>query len=274
MSGSRKTVVVSGAFDRVDAPLFRFLHEASKRGRLKVLLWSDAVIEAVHGKAPTFKLAERKYIVNALRYVDDILTVERLENSDALPHVEAAGTLWAVTEAEHAPAKRAYCASTEIEYTMIPDADVAGFPEMHAAPTSPDKKHIVVTGCYDWFHSGHVRFFEEVSAHGNVHVIVGHDENVKLLKGEGHPMFAQELRRYMAQSIRFVTQAYVSTGHGWMDAEPEIARIRPDIYAVNEDGDVPEKRKFCEERGLEYAVLKRTPKEGLPRRESTKLRGF
>ena len=56
--------------------------------------------------------------------------------------------------------------------------------------------------------------------------------------------------------------------------EPEVGRIQPDIYAVNEDGDVPEKREFCQRLGLEYVVLKRTPKEGLPKRESTKLRGF
>ena len=46
-------------------------------------------------------------------------------------------------------------------------------------------------------------------------------------------------------SIRYVKQALISTGHGWMDAEPEIERIKPDMYAVNEDGDKPEKRAFC-----------------------------
>ena len=59
-----------------------------------------------------------------------------------------------------------------------------------------------------------------------------------------------------------------------MDAEPEIYEIKPDLYVVDEDGDKPEKRAFCEEHGLEYVVLKRAPKEGLPRRESTILRGF
>jgi len=105
-------------------------------------------------------------------------------------------------------------------------------------------------------------------------VVVGHDENVRLLKGEGHPMFTDRERRYVVQSIRYVKQALVSTGSGWMDAEPEIARIQPDVYAVNEDGDKPEKRAFCEQHGLEYLVLKRVPKEGLPKRESMALRGF
>jgi hypothetical protein len=66
----------------------------------------------------------------------------------------------------------------------------------------------------------------------------------------------------------------ISSGDGWLDAEPEILQIKPDIYAVNEDGDRPEKREYCEANGIEYRVLKRTPKEGLPRRQSTDLRGF
>ena len=80
--------------------------------------------------------------------------------------------------------------------------------------------------------------------------------------------------RYMVGSIRYVAQALISTGHGWLDAEPEIERLKPDIYAVNEDGDKPEKRTYCREHGIEYVVLKRLPKAGLPRRESTKMRGF
>lgn len=87
-------------------------------------------------------------------------------------------------------------------------------------------------------------------------------------------MFPQEVRRYMVSSIRYVTQALISTGHGWLDAEPELKRLKADIYAVNEDGDKPEKRKYCQENGIEYVVLKRLPKAGLPRRESTVMRGF
>ena len=109
---------------------------------------------------------------------------------------------------------------------------------------------------------------------GSVYVVVGHDANIKLLKGEGHPMHSADERRYMAGSIRFVKRALVSTGDGWLDAEPEIEQIKPDIYAVNEDGDVPEKSSYCKAKGIECHVLKRTPKEGLPKRQSTEFRGF
>ena len=159
---------------------------------------------------------------------------------------------------------------------MLRDEDLRGFPEPPPEPAgpAPGRKRVVVTGCYDWVHSGHVRFFEEVSAYGDLYVIVGHDANIRLLKGAGHPLFPQEERRYVVGSIRYVTQALITTGEGWLDADPEIRRLKPDIYAVNEDGDRGGKREYCAKLGIEYLVLKRTPAPGLPPRTSTDLRGF
>jgi hypothetical protein len=78
----------------------------------------------------------------------------------------------------------------------------------------------------------------------------------------------------MVGSIKFVKQVLISSGSGWLDAEPEIQRIKPDIYAVNEDGDRGGKREYCAKLGIEYLVLKRAPATGLPKRTSTDLRGF
>jgi glycerol-3-phosphate cytidylyltransferase-like family protein len=113
-----------------------------------------------------------------------------------------------------------------------------------------------------------------VSTYGNLYVIVGHDANIRLLKGAGHPLFPQEERRYVVGSIRCVTQALITSGEGWLDADPEIRRLKPDIYAVNEDGDQGGKREYCAKLGIEYLVLKRSPAPGLPQRTSTDLRGF
>ena len=134
-----------------------------------------------------------------------------------------------------------------MNYQVIRQAVLRSFPKYQNPPVleNPDgRKKVVVTGCYDWFHSGHVRFFEEVSELGDLYVVAGSDHNVQLLKGDGHPMFLQDERRYVVQSIRYVKEALISSGSGWMDAEPEIAWIRPNIYAVNEDGDQPEKRRL------------------------------
>jgi cytidyltransferase-like protein len=273
-----RNVVVSGSFDNIRSRDVRFLEEAAKLGILCVRLWSDATVERLEGKLPKFPLEERLYILNAIRYVscveicpDEAIAVNMLPClSGILPEV------WAVDEAADNPSKRAYCVAHGIEYVVIPEASLHEFPASSPAekyPTSGRKK-VMVTGCFDWLHSGHVRFFEEVSGLGDLYVGVGHDANLRLLKGEGHPLFSEAERRYMVQSVRHVKEAVITSGHGWMDAEPEIQRLGIDAYAVNDDGDQPEKRAFCATKGLEYIVLTRTPAPGLPRRESTELRGF
>ncbi len=271
-------VFLSGSFDDLRSRHVRLLQEAARLGPVHVLLWSDDVVRNLAGAPPRFGQDERIYLLQALRYVSVLTLVTDLASPDQLPGVGnlAAKGIWVMLEGEDSAARRAYCRRAELDCHVIADPALEGFPELETdqwlAPSSRPK--VIVTGCYDWLHSGHVRFFEEVSALGDLYVAVGNDVNVRALKGEGHPMQTQDERRYMVQSIRYVTQAVITKGMGWMDAAPNINEIRPDIYAVNEDGDVPEKAAFCAEHGLEYVVLKREPKEGLQRRSSTALRGF
>jgi cytidyltransferase-like protein len=269
-------VVVTGSFDDLRSRHVRFLEEASKLGDVHVLLWSDETLRALEGQAPKLSEAERAYLLQANRYVEQVTLVTSQVERDAIPQVEKIRPeMWVVDEANDNAWKRAFCESRGLGYRVVRDRDLKGFPLVRLDPEKqPSRQKVIVTGCYDWFHSGHVRFFEEVSGLGDLYVVVGSDANVRLLKGDGHPMFSQDERRYMVQSVRYVKQALISTGQGWMDAEPEIAMIKPDMYAVNEDGDKPEKHEFCQAHGIQYVVLKRTPKEGLPRRQSTDLRGF
>lgn len=269
-------VHVTGSFDDLRSHHMRFLQEASRLGDLHVLLWSDEIVRSLEGSAPRFPQAERLYLVQAVRYVKQVTLVTDRFDRNTLPQVnDLKPDAWVVEAAVDNAQKRAYSAARHLTYKVLHPEDLHGFPvdPIDTAADAAQKKG-VVTGCFDWLHSGHVRFFEEASGLGDLYVVVGHDANVRLLKGEKHPLFAQEERRYMVQAIRHVKQALISTGHGWMDAEPEINRIKPDMYIVNEDGDVPEKRNFCDRHNLEYVVLKRTPAEGLPRRESRALRGF
>ena len=270
------SVVVSGGFDDLRSAQVRFLEEAAKLGPLHVLLWSDAAIGRIEGRKPKFPQAEREYFLRAIRYVGGVSLDCDPAGPDglALPNgLQPAA--WVVDAAGANEIKRAYCRASGLEYRVLRPEALQELPgALPDPPVTPGRKRLLVTGCYDWFHSGHVRFFEEVSELGDLYVVVGHDANIKLLKGDGHPLFPENERRYLVQSIRYVTQALISTGDGWLDAEPEIRRIKPDIYAVNEDGDRPEKREYCQSRGIEYRVLKRLPKAGLPRRQSTNLRGF
>jgi cytidyltransferase-like protein len=255
----------------------RFLEEAAKGASLHVLLWCDELIRSVTGKEPKFPQEERLYMLDAIRYVDKVAIVGEGFDIETVGDIsKARPDTWVVDERSDTVAKKEYCRANGIAYKVVAESELQDFPDCESVGADADSKSkkVVVTGCFDWFHSGHVRFLEEVSEYGDLYAIVGHDKNIELLKGQGHPMFGEQERRYVLASIRFVKRAIVSTGDGWMDAEPEILELKADIYAVNKDGDKPEKAEFCKKHGLEYLVLKRLPKKGLTRRESTDLRGF
>ena len=275
MSIGKPSVVVCGAFDNIGATDLRLLEEAAKLGELTILLWPDEAGPALTGRPYKFPLAERQYFLNDVRYVSQVIPVSGPILLGELPSAPGfRPTVWVDRESGDNPGQRAFSQRHGLTHVVVPEPALHTWPEPAPMPSTPGKKRVVVTGCYDWFHSGHVRFTEEVSAHGDLYVIVGHDANIRLLKGEGHPLLPEAQRRYVVGSIKYVKQALISTGNGWLDADPEIKRIKPDIYAVNEDGDKGGKREYCEQTGIEYLVLKRTPAPGLPRRTSTDLRGF
>ena len=276
MSGPLQ-VAVTGSFDDPRSRSIRFLQEAARFGELTVLLWPDETARELEGKPPQFPLAERAYFLQALRCVKRVVAASGVVNMNSVPVAPGFNPgLWVVEESRAGAPQREFCAKRGLQCRVLGGGELDGFPafQKSPAPAGPARKKVVVTGTFDWFHSGHVRFFEEASGLGDLYVVVGHDANIRLLKGEGHPLFPQEERQYMVQSIRFVTEALISTGQGWLAAAPEIQRLKPDIYAVNEDGDKGGKREYCQQQGIEYVVLQRAPAPGLPRRSSTVLRGF
>ena len=268
-----KQVVISGGFDDIKSRDLRFLEEASKLGDVTVLLWPDAVLEKLAGQPPKFSFAERNYLLNAVRYVGKVVAADAAGDFNSLPK-ELRAEIWADRAAKQNSAREKFAAENRIAYRVFTPDELSGFPEPPPMPSAPGRKKVVATGCYDWFHSGHVRFCEEASAYGDLYVCLGSDANVRLLKGAGHPLWPQDERRYVVGSIKFVKQALITTGAGWVDADPEIQRLKPDFYLVNEDGDKGGKREYCQKLGIEYVVLKRAPAPGLPPRNSTSLRGF
>jgi len=265
-------VAVSGAFDDLRSRELRFLEEASRLGSLTVLLWPDDLVERVTGCMPKFPLAERRYLLEAVRTVGEVLVADSMLAPSELPETLQAD-VWADYPPTAAAERGAWCAARNMAYRVFDAGELAGFP-VPVQTAASNRKKVVVTGCYDWLHSGHVRFFEEVSQYGDPIVILGNDENIRFLKGEGHPLLTQDERRYVVGSFKFVSQTLIASGKGWVDADPEIQWLKPDIYAVNEDGDKGGKRDYCLANGIEYLVLSRTPAPGLPRRSSTDLRGF
>ena len=132
-------------------------------------------------------------------------------------------------------------------------------------------KKVFVSGCYDLLHSGHVEFFRQASAYGDLYVGIGSDRTILGYKGH-KTVYSEQERLFMVKSIRYVKDAFINQGSGILDFLPTLDIVKPDILVVNSDGGSEDKRRVCEERGMEYIVLDRVPKEGLEARSSTDLK--
>ena len=132
-------------------------------------------------------------------------------------------------------------------------------------------KKVFVSGCYDLLHSGHIEFFRQAAQYGDLYVGIGSDATILQYKSH-RTLYPEQERLFMVQSIKYVKEAYINKGTGVMDFVPTVEMLKPDRFVVNADGSSEEKRRFCEERNIEYIVLERTPAKGLNARSSTDIK--
>ena len=132
-------------------------------------------------------------------------------------------------------------------------------------------KKVFVSGCYDLLHSGHIEFFRQAAQYGDLYVGIGSDATILQYKNH-RTLYPEQERLFMVQSIKYGKEAYINKGSGVMDFVPTVEMLKPDRFVVNADGSSEEKRRFCEERNIEYIVLERTPAKGLNARSSTDIK--
>lgn len=129
-------------------------------------------------------------------------------------------------------------------------------------------KKVLVSGCYDLLHGGHIAFFKTAATFGDLYVSIGRDENLLFLKGK-KPFFSEDERLFTVKSIRDVYDAFLASGSGMLDFEPDLIRIKPDVFVVNNDGHTSDKEALCKRLGIKYIIFDRIPEPGLPARSSS-----
>ena len=132
-------------------------------------------------------------------------------------------------------------------------------------------KKVFITGCFDLLHSGHVAFFQEAASYGDLYVAIGSDKTIYELKGRT-PVNNEDERLFMIKAVSCVKGAEISTGSGMLDFLDYFYEVKPDIFIVNEDGNIPDKTRLCHENNVEYVILERKPEPGLTARSTTSLR--
>jgi len=107
------------------------------------------------------------------------------------------------------------------------------------------KTVVLVGGCFDLLHFGHISFLKSAKALGNYLVVaLESDENVRRMKGENRPIHAQEKRKEMLESLSVVDEVVCLPA---MTTDEEyrtlVTGIRPAVIAVTEGDPILDKKK-------------------------------
>ena len=120
------------------------------------------------------------------------------------------------------------------------------------------KKIVLVGGCFDLLHYGHIAFLQQAKAYGNWLVVaLESDENVRRMKGESRPIHSQSQRQEMLKSLKFVDEIIMLPT---LTADKEyfdlVHKVKPQVIAVTEGDPILEKKKQqASEVGAEVVVI-------------------
>ena len=122
-------------------------------------------------------------------------------------------------------------------------------------------KKVFVSGCYDILHAGHIQFFNEAKALGDHLTVSFASDEVLWEHKERRSSIPLEHKRAIIQSLEMVDDVVIGENMEMgLDFKDHLLRIKPDILAVTEDDQYADKKKsFCQQYGVEYRVLPKTP---------------
>ena len=96
-------VYTGGSFDLFHAGHVNFLKQCAQYGEVTVVLNTDEFIEEYKGKPPVMRYDERAYVLEACRYVDQVIPntggADSKETLDlVMPNILAVGSDWATKD--------------------------------------------------------------------------------------------------------------------------------------------------------------------------------
>ncbi|MEK7544193.1 MAG: adenylyltransferase/cytidyltransferase family protein [Patescibacteria group bacterium] len=125
-----------------------------------------------------------------------------------------------------------------------------------------EKRRVLVGGCFDLLHYGHIQFLEEAKKMGDWLVVaLESDENVRRMKGESRPIHTQEQRKSMLEAISCVDEVIALPPiQGHQKYYNLVSRVHPQVIAVTQ-GDPKEtnKREQAEKIGATLVVIPKIP---------------
>lgn len=126
------------------------------------------------------------------------------------------------------------------------------------------KKIVLVGGCFDLLHFGHISFLKQAKALGDWFVVaLESDENVTRKKGDTRPIHTQAQRKEMLEALSCVDEVVaLPPMRGYQSYYEMVQKIKPAVIAVTTgDADVAKKTQQAKEVG---ATIVEIPKIHTP----------
>lgn len=122
------------------------------------------------------------------------------------------------------------------------------------------KKIVVVGGCLDVLHIGHIKFLKKAKSFGDhLLVLLESDKNIKKIKGNDRPFHNQKERKETLESLRFVDQVIILPSKVNDEVYKKIIdKIKPSVIAITE-GDPIKDKKFIQAKsvGAKLKIIKK-----------------
>lgn len=121
-----------------------------------------------------------------------------------------------------------------------------------------EKKIVLVGGCFDILHIGHIRFLKEAKKLGDtLIVLLESDQNIKKMKGGGRPVNSQKFRAEILEALRDVDSVIllpeIMTDKAYDDL---VKKIKPDFIAVTKgDQGLQNKKRSAETVGAKVVEV-------------------
>ena len=125
-------------------------------------------------------------------------------------------------------------------------------------PLTRERKTVLVGGCFDIVHLGHLIFLEKAKAKGDILIVLlESDENIKKNKGQNRPINNQENRAVFLTKLKMVDYV-VKLPEMKNDEEylEIIKKIKPEVIAVSEnDNNLEKKMEQAKEIGAKLLTV-------------------
>ena len=122
------------------------------------------------------------------------------------------------------------------------------------------KNKVLVGGCFDVLHLGHIRFLKKAKSLGNyLVVLLESDENIKKLKGVNRPFHNIRERREVLESLKYIDEVVILPKHvNDKTYDNLIKKIKPNVIATTE-GDllINKKREQAKSVGAKLKIIKK-----------------